>query len=153
MPLVLSLDAGTGSVKAVLLEAAAGGWRCVARATCALEAPTSLEGKLSGGQEQDATGWWTAAVDAVRQVMLLMPAGARVDAIGLSGQMQSVVLVGADGECLRPAMLYSDVRASAEADELERAAQLDDLRFATPCCRSFRPSQYIGLASAQHSKR
>jgi xylulokinase len=83
---------------------------------------------------------WAEAVEQVA-TRLLAKAGEGVDvcAIALSGQMQDVVLV-ADGAALRPALLYSDVRASSEAQEIERklgrdhiAATLDNYKGAASC--------------------
>lgn len=101
----LGVDLGTGSVKALLLS----------------EAGERLgEGSVSygvrsprpGWAEADPGEWWEAAGRAVRTAV-----GERrgeVSAIGLSGQMHGVVLCGADGRCLRPAITWADARSRAQ---------------------------------------
>lgn len=69
--------------------------------------------------EQDPHDWWTAVVAATRQ--LLASSSVRpdqVDGICVSGQMMGLVLLDAAGEPVRPAMIWSDQRASAEAAAL-----------------------------------
>lgn len=97
---LLVLDAGTSSVKAVLfdLEGRVRGEHEVPYAT------TSLAG---GREEQNPLDWWSAAVAAARHLDL-----SAVERISLAGTMQSVIPVGADGNPVRPAILYSDCRAT-----------------------------------------
>lgn len=45
-----------------------------------------------------------------------------IKAIGLSGQMHGAVLLDADGEVIRPAILWNDTRCAAECAELEEMA-------------------------------
>nr|WP_300144639.1 xylulokinase [Propionicimonas sp.] len=69
--------------------------------------------------EQNPHDWWTAVVAATRQ--LLAASGVRpdeVDGICVSGQMMGLVLLDAAGRPVRPAMIWSDQRASAEAAAL-----------------------------------
>ena len=115
-PNILAIDAGTSSVKAILASPAAGGWRVLARASHPLDAPAAPAG--GAGAEQEPEQWWSAARAAIAEVRRACPDRA-VDALGLSGQMQGLVLCGADGAALRPALLYSDARATAEAAQLE----------------------------------
>ncbi len=68
-----------------------------------------------GWAEQDPTTWWSALVEAVRQLGPAQPAG-----IALTGQMQDLVPIGRGG-ALGAAILYSDQRAAAEHDELAAA--------------------------------
>ncbi|MBT8401363.1 MAG: xylulokinase, partial [Rhodothermia bacterium] len=44
--------------------------------------------------------------------------------IGLTGQMHGLVMLGAEGEVLRPAILWNDQRAAAECDEIRDALGL-----------------------------
>ncbi len=114
---VLSLDAGTSSIKAVLAQRnPQGGWQVLAHIAEPIAAPTTVGG-IVGSSEQDAEAWWRAALLCIKG--LLARVSVRVDAIALSGQMQSVVLLDAQLMALRPALLYSDTRATAEAEELE----------------------------------
>ena len=45
-----------------------------------------------------------------------------IKAIGLSGQMHGAVLLDAEGEAIRPAILWNDTRCAAECAELEAMA-------------------------------
>ncbi|KAL1503278.1 hypothetical protein AB1Y20_011331 [Prymnesium parvum] len=108
---VLALDAGTSAVKAVCVTLSHRRWDLVSEATSRHSDP---EGS-SGAAEQNAAEWWESAVRAARELRVTQP----LLAISLSGQMQSVVLVDKGGRPLRPALLYSDSRASKEAAELE----------------------------------
>ena len=77
--------------------------------------------------EQDPHDWWTAVVSATRQ--LLAASGVRpdqVDGICVSGQMMGLVLLDAAGEPVRPAMIWSDQRASEEAAALADGCGADD---------------------------
>ncbi|WP_193098949.1 xylulokinase [Burkholderia sp. Z1] len=104
---LLGIDLGTGSVKLVTLDAD-GIERAVASEPYALSSPQP------GWAEIAPDAWWQALVRAAAR----LPAGEReqVAAIGFSGQMHGVVLVDADGQPVRPAMLWPDTRAVSEAD-------------------------------------
>lgn len=45
-----------------------------------------------------------------------------IKAIGLSGQMHGAVLLDAEGQAIRPAILWNDTRCAAECAELEAMA-------------------------------
>lgn len=130
---VLALDAGTSSVKAVLATSAlvaeaggwTGGWTVDAATTVPLAPPRGVD-HLAGASEQEASAWWDAAVEAIREVLLLAEAGS-VSAVALSGQMQSLVLLDGDGDPLHRALLFSDTRATAEAAQLEEELGRDRL--------------------------
>ncbi|MEN2474636.1 xylulokinase [Burkholderia sp. GS2Y] len=104
---LLGIDLGTGSVKLVTLDAD-GVERAVASEPYALSSPQP------GWAEIAPDAWWQALVRAAAR----LPAGEReqVAAIGFSGQMHGVVLVDADGQPVRPALLWPDTRAVREAD-------------------------------------
>lgn len=65
--------------------------------------------------EQDPEEWRDAFCQAARDV--IGEGDASPAAVALSGQMQNVVLVKG-GHSLRPCLLYSDVRAVSEAEEI-----------------------------------
>jgi xylulokinase len=69
--------------------------------------------------EQDPDLWWRATISSIRQVL----AQASMDpvdikGVGLTGQMHGLVLLGAAGEVLRPAILWNDQRTGAECDQI-----------------------------------
>jgi xylulokinase len=109
---VLGVDLGTSSVKA-LVAGLDGSVLGRGAAGYAVRVPGP------GLAESDPEDWWRAAVTAVRAA--LAEAGdADVGAVGLAGQMHGVVLAGADGDVVRPAILWLDQRAAAEAEAYER---------------------------------
>lgn len=124
--LALVVDVGTSVVKAALLDADGA-------VHDQASAPLTTHTAAGGVVEQDAGDWWRAAGEAVRG--LAAGAGAeRVDAaragvrrVILTGQMQNLTLVDGDGRALRPTLLYGDVRARAEAHEVEEAVGGDRL--------------------------
>lgn len=111
----LGIDVGTSSVKAVLVDAADA---ILAEAT----APLPLHRPQPSWAEQAPGDWW----DATCWVMDALAAGhpaamGRVAALGLSGQMLGVAAVDAEGQAIRPAILWNDGRAVAEGRALEAA--------------------------------
>ncbi|MBS0540015.1 MAG: xylulokinase [Proteobacteria bacterium] len=110
----LGLDIGTSGMKAVVIDADD---RLVADATASLAVsrPQPL------WAEQDPEDWWRAVSTALDTLAADAPkAMAAVQAIGLSGQMLGVALLDAADRPIRPALLWSDGRASAECAALER---------------------------------
>ena len=99
----LGLDLGTSAVKA-LLVGDDGAVLATGRAPCTVDTPAA------GWAEATPGAWLTAARDAVAQV-----GAPEVEAIGLAGQMHGVVLCDEAGEPVRPAILWPDTRAVAEA--------------------------------------
>jgi xylulokinase len=95
----LVFDVGTSSVKAVLFDRHGS-------VLAEREASYATRSAPGGREEQDPRDWWAASVDAARDLDL-----SRLECVSLAGTMQSVIPVGADGEPVRPALLYSDSRA------------------------------------------
>ena len=118
-PCVLGIDLGTGSTKAILLDAT-GAELSVA------SAPVQLSRPRPGWVESDPEDWWLSVKIAVRKV--LAATQVEVGAVGLSGQMHGVVLARSDGRPLRQAMLWLDRRAesSLEAYRALPGAGCDD---------------------------
>ncbi|MDC8787068.1 xylulokinase [Roseateles koreensis] len=115
----LGIDLGTSEVKLLLLNADG---LVVGQAGAALgvSRPQPL------WAEQAPQDWWVATERAVAQLRAAHPlAFSQVRAIGLSGQMHGAVLLDAQDQVLRPAILWNDGRSHAECVELtQRAPQL-----------------------------
>jgi len=121
--MLLGLDLGTGSAKALLLDTYG---RVVGegRGAYPVDAPRA------GWAETDPKAWWTGVVAAVRRAALGREA--EVEALGLSGQMHGTVLCDAQGEPLRPAVLWADSRASAHLRAYRALSERDRRRLANP---------------------
>lgn len=77
----------------------------------------------SGGvAEQNPQDWWDAVVSATRELLARTgTAPGEVTGLVVSGQMMGAVLLDADGEPVRPALIWADTRSGAQQRELEAA--------------------------------
>ncbi|TXK14575.1 xylulokinase [Microbacterium wangchenii] len=107
MTLIAGLDIGTSSVKLAVLTSEG---TVIARATASYD---TVHGP-GGIVEQRPEDWWDAACRALADTGV----ADRIDALGVTGQMQDLIVVGAGGRSLRPALLYSDTRAGAQHERL-----------------------------------
>ena len=73
----------------------------------------------NGWAEQDPDDWWRAAVNGIRAV-LAKSGGAEISGIGLSGQMHGLVMLDAEGNVLRPSIIWADQRTEAETEDMDR---------------------------------
>ncbi len=110
--LALGLDLGTSAFKAVLLTARG-------EVLASGESPVITVGTVRGEAEQDPTQWLTAARDALSGLDRTMGARephwrAHVSAIGLAGQLPTLVVLGGEG-ALGRAITWKDARADATA--------------------------------------
>ncbi|MDQ3862775.1 MAG: xylulokinase [Actinomycetota bacterium] len=103
--MLLGLDLGTSSVKALLL-AEGGDALGKGSASYAVRAPRP------GWAESSPEDWWAAVMEATTAAVGRR--GAEVRALGLSGQMHGVVLADELGVPLRPAVLWADARSDKE---------------------------------------
>jgi xylulokinase len=122
---VLAVDIGTTSLKAILLAPDGTALRVSTRGyKRGTHAGTT---GCSGAMEQDPEDWVGAFCEAARDVFEPFADDASPAGVALSGQMQNIVLVRG-GKSLRPALLYSDVRAVGEADEIRERLGKNDAR-------------------------
>jgi xylulokinase len=106
--LLLGIDVGTTSLKAVLFDADG-----ALLAQASQEYPTAYP--HPNWAEQDPDDWWRAACAVLPQVIAHAGADpAAIAGIGVSGQAPSVVPVDAAGAPLRPALLWLDRRSEDE---------------------------------------
>jgi xylulokinase len=114
---LLGIDLGTSQVKALLC---APDGTILGRGAAGYDITAPREGWAESDPEQ----WWRAVRTAVRQA-----APAEVSAIALTGQMHGVILSNERTLVPRPAILWLDRRASAEALSYDRlsADQLESL--------------------------
>jgi len=103
----LGIDLGTSQLKA-LVRAPDGTVLGRGRAGYPVAA------SAGGHAESDPEAWWRAARSAIRDALASVP-GSGIGAVGVTGQMHGAVLTRADGAPARPAVLWLDRRATAEA--------------------------------------
>ena len=121
MTLLLGIDLSTTGAKALLIDPEG---RVVGSATTAL----SLSSPHPLWSEQEPREWWEATANSVKQVLAeANVSGADVAAIGLTGQMHGLVVLDAEHEVLRPAILWNDQRCGAECDEIRARVSLTRL--------------------------
>jgi glycerol kinase len=121
VPLVLAIDQGTGSTKALLVDA---GGQVVARGS----SPVGQSHPRPGWVEQSPGELWASARHAVRDCV---PAelGPRVVAVGISTQRESLVLWDRrTGEAVGPLLGWQDRRTAAACAELAATGAGDLVR-------------------------
>ncbi len=112
----LGIDLGTSEVKALVIDENH-------EVIASHSAPLSIQRPHPHWSEQAPELWW----EATEYLMATLrekcaqhwPA---IKAIGLSGQMHGAVLLDAEGQAIRPAILWNDTRCAAECAELEAMA-------------------------------
>ncbi|MBE0010295.1 MULTISPECIES: xylulokinase [unclassified Arthrobacter] len=102
MPRVAGVDSSTQSCKVVIRDAATG--------------KLIRQGKARhpDGTEVDPEQWWTALQEAVADAGGIDD----VEAISVAGQQHGMVCLDEDGNVIRPALLWNDVRSAAAATSL-----------------------------------
>ncbi|MEI6778200.1 MAG: xylulokinase [Chloroflexales bacterium] len=112
-PLFLGIDLGTSLLK---LQAIDQTGRSVAEASVSLD----LSIPQPGWAEQSPAHWWDACIWACQS---LFASGAlkpeQVAAIGFSGQMHGAVFLDAEGEVLRPCLIWADGRTVEQVAQIE----------------------------------
>lgn len=110
----LGIDLGTSGLKLLLLDDQH-------HVHASVDAPISLQRPHPNWSEQNPADWWKALGSAVAQLRTDEPtAWSQVRAIGLSGQMHGAVILGAQLDVLRPAILWNDGRSGAQCLALEQ---------------------------------
>ncbi|MFB6231001.1 MAG: xylulokinase [Salinibacter sp.] len=116
---LLGIDLGTTGSTAIVLDPFG---TVVAHASHSVEPDVPRP----SWSEQDPTDWWDATVQSIRAVLAddaVTPE--TIAGIGLTGQMHGLVLLGAGGDALRPAVLWNDQRTGAECDAITERVGAD----------------------------
>lgn len=117
MSLVLGVDVGSQSIKAVIVDE---GGAVVSSGS----APLTMVHEHDGWADQDPHAYCTALRDAVRAAVQGVQAD-RIVAMGLGSQVDGVVPCDSDGTPLRSAIIWLDKRATEECDRLVSAVGSD----------------------------
>jgi xylulokinase len=108
----LAHDLGTTGDKATLYDAEG-------TLLGAVTVPYPTEYGAGGRVEQEPERWWDAVAQATRQLLdrTGLPA-ADVESVSFSGQMMGAVLLDAEGEPVRPALIWADTRSVRQCEQL-----------------------------------
>jgi xylulokinase len=121
MACVLGLDIGTTSTIGILVRLPDEVLGIVSR-------PVTLHSPQPGWSEEDPADWWANVCDITRELIATTGiAPTDIRAVGTTGMLPAVVLLGADGEVLRPSIQQSDGRCGAEVETLRH--EIDEAAF------------------------
>ena len=121
MPLVVGVDSSTSACKVQVRDAETGTVVAAGRAPHPLTTPPR--------SEQDPREWERAFAIACGGAGV--PGEHKVAAIAIAAQQHGLVVLGADGEALRPAKLWNDTESASDAEEL--LEQLPAAAWAAAC--------------------
>lgn len=116
----IGIDIGTSSIKAVAV-APDGALLAVGNS------PMTVDVKQPGWSEQRPEDWWAGTCSAIKQALAKIDSP-EVLGVGLSGQMHSLVPLDDSQNVVRPAILWNDVRSSAEAAYVREMVGNESLR-------------------------
>ena len=107
MTYAVGIDLGTSAVKVLVIDADG--------ATVAkTRAPYPLKHPAPDRTEQSCADWWQATCDATRRAVAGLDAAA-IGGVGLSGQLNALILLDAQDEPLDDAWIWLDLRAREDA--------------------------------------
>jgi xylulokinase len=107
--LLLGIDVGTTGTKAALFTPDG-------RLQAVGQSEYGIRHERPGWAEQDPEDWWQAVCIATRQVLSQVPeSSTRVAGIAVSSQATTLLPLNRAGQPVRPAMIWMDRRAEAEA--------------------------------------
>ena len=146
-PLVLALDVGTSSTRAMIFDA-----RGLAVPGLVAQTPVALTLTPDGRVEGDAEALFGVAVGVIDEV--LKSAGAlanEIKAVGISCFWHSLMAVGPDAHALTPVYSWADDRSAAAVDALRGELDEGAIHDRTGCVihTSYWPAKLRWLAGAQ----
>ena len=140
----LGIDVGTGGTRALLIDPSGK----VLASHSADHAP--IHSEHIGWAEQDPDDWWRAAQLAIAGA-LEAAEHPQVEAVALTGQMHGCVMLDANGQVLRPALIWCDQRTQPQCDWLTEtigAARLIEL-VANPALPNFTLTKLLWVREHQ----
>jgi xylulokinase len=109
------VDIGTSSLKAVVYDCQGG-----VLASTTHRYPSMTQPQQSGWAEADPHAWWDAFIDVIAQLKQTRDDFSNIQAIVLTGQMHTAVLLDKHEDVIPPTILWLDRRAAAETVELQK---------------------------------
>lgn len=111
---VLGIDAGTESIRAAIFDL---NGNCIGFGTGSY----FTFHKHPGWAEQNPRDWESALVKAIREAIQKSGVNPKnIRGVGVDGTSCTVLFLGRDGKPLRPAIMWMDVRAFNEAEEISK---------------------------------
>ncbi|MGC9140619.1 MAG: xylulokinase, partial [Mesoaciditoga sp.] len=101
----LGIDVGTTGIKGLVVEE---NGQILDR----FDFPLTVNIVKPGWSEQNPYDWWKGVIEILKK-----SAKYKINSIGLSGQMHSLVTLDKDGKIVRPAILWNDQRTTKECQE------------------------------------
>ena len=121
MSCTLGIDISTTSAKAMLVGHD-GTVHAVGSTAQSISQPQPL------WSEQHPHDWWNGVVQSIRAALSQADVAAdEITAIGLTGQMHGLVMLDAQGQVLRPAILWNDQRTQPQCDAITAAIGFERL--------------------------
>ncbi len=105
----LGIDLGSTALKVAVSDG-------ISQVMASATVPVAIDRPRSGYAEQSPENWWKALVSACKQLNLK---DKNIAGVSFSGQMHGAVLLDRSNHVLRPAILWNDSRAVAEAQHLQ----------------------------------
>lgn len=125
-PVILAVDIGTSSARALLFDQ---------QATLVAEMRRSypMAFPQPGWSEQDPDQVLDAVIGVMGDLVRRIPAGNRLDGVVFSSQMYSVLAVDSGGKPMTKSLLWSDIRARGNARLLRQQGESKNLHRITGC--------------------
>ena len=121
MACVLGLDIGTTSTIGILM-------RLPGEVLGIASRPVTLHSPHPGWSEETPADWWDNVCAITQELMQRSGVGpSTIKAIGTTGMLPAVVLLGEGGDVLRPSIQQSDGRCGVEVEDLRR--EVDEASF------------------------
>ena len=117
--LYIGVDLGTSAVKLLLMDGSGKIEKIVSR-----EYPVSFP--HPGWSEQNPEDWWKESIEGIKELTAECDKS-QVAGISFGGQMHGLVILDADDNVIRPAILWNDGRTGKETDYLNQVIGKDKL--------------------------
>ena len=118
----MGIDVGTGGTRALIVNERG---RVIAGCTAPHE---DMQMERPMWAEQRPHDWWDATVRAIQGVLAQAGVGGgAIRGIGLSGQMHGLVILDADDEVIRPALIWCDQRSQRQVDAINQAVGKENI--------------------------
>jgi len=132
MSYLLGIDISTTGNKALLVASGSSAGSAKAFEAGQVVGVAATDNPISSPRplwsEQDPADWWSGIQAAIRQVLARSGVrGEEIIGVGLTGQMHGLVLLDADGQVLRPSILWNDQRTGAQCEWITRTVGLENL--------------------------